>query len=560
MTLKRLSLLFLSIVILSGGLFIMNEDSKFLTLMGLQKASKKFSRLIPSKGRLTHVEDYNNDLDFFKKVLGIDTLVYGPTDYVAYPEEAIILDSTMRVKEIINSAKPGSSFFFKAGTYRTGEFLPKSDMSFYGERGAVLNGSVILDDFVRVGNFWRSKGVSYQPGPHEVSDVCMDKGGRCNVWIDLYIDDKPLLHVNSMSRLNQSTWYYDFNTDSIYIAVEPSTKKIEISKLKSAFSTHTSLLSKKVTISNLYIEKFANRPQFGVIHCKSSDKGWLISNNVIRLNHGAGVIFGDEAVIKNNSIVNNGQLGCGGGGKNSVFECNELSANNFAFYDAGWEAGGSKFAHSEGLKVTRNFVYDNLGPGLWTDINNDKTLYEYNLVLNNTIGIFHEISYEAIIRDNIVINNTEVPFGQIWISTSGPVEIYRNIIITPGSIDIHPLLIHDDVRGQGSKGEWTSKEIRFSDNEVVFLGREGRLEFRIDPGRMSFFSDSLFRSDGNRYYMKTEFTQHFLCYRLSDKKYLLYWCDLENWRNSSGQDRNSELYVVTNPYDAFITAIRNRNH
>ena len=53
-----------------------------------------------------------------------------------------------------------------------------------------------------------------------------------------------------------------------------------------------------------------------------------------------------------------------------------------------------------------NHVHHNEGPGLWTDIDNIHTLYEGNLVEHNAnVGIFHEISYDAVIRNNIVRDN-----------------------------------------------------------------------------------------------------------------------------------------------------------
>ena len=72
-----------------------------------------------------------------------------------------------------------------------------------------------------------------------------------------------------------------------------------------------------------------------------------------------------------------------------------------------WEAGGTKFARTRDLVVRRNFVHHNRGPGLWTDIDNVRTLYEANRVEDNgEAGILHEISYAAVIRNNVVRTKT----------------------------------------------------------------------------------------------------------------------------------------------------------
>ena len=53
-----------------------------------------------------------------------------------------------------------------------------------------------------------------------------------------------------------------------------------------------------------------------------------------------------------------------------------------------------------------NYSHDNNGTGMWTDIDNIHTLYENNVVAHNTMaGISHEISYDAIIRNNTLIGN-----------------------------------------------------------------------------------------------------------------------------------------------------------
>ena len=84
----------------------------------------------------------------------------------------------------------------------------------------------------------------------------------------------------------------------------------------------------------------------------------------------------------------------------------EIAFNNYAGYKADWEAGGTKFWATTGLVVRNSCVHHNAGPGLWTDYDNIDTLYEGNIVFSNANdGIKHEISYDAIIRDNIVAGN-----------------------------------------------------------------------------------------------------------------------------------------------------------
>ena len=66
-----------------------------------------------------------------------------------------------------------------------------------------------------------------------------------------------------------------------------------------------------------------------------------------------------------------------------MLENSELSYNNTAGYNWGWEAGGTKWTHTDGLIVRNNYVHDNYGNGLWTDGSNINIVYEGNVVEDN---------------------------------------------------------------------------------------------------------------------------------------------------------------------------------
>ncbi len=113
-----------------------------------------------------------------------------------------------------------------------------------------------------------------------------------------------------------------------------------------------------------------------------------------------------DGLARGNAIHHNGQLGMGGHGTGGLIEGNEIAYNLTMGYAAMWEGGGAKWAVTTGLTIRGNWSHDNAGPGLWTDINNIDTLYEDNRVEDSEFaGIFHEISYAAIIRNNVIRNN-----------------------------------------------------------------------------------------------------------------------------------------------------------
>jgi Right handed beta helix region len=271
-----------------------------------------------------------------------------------------------------------------------------------------------------------------------------------------------------------------------------------------------------VTVKNVIVERYPTRYQGGAIGAFLPGQGWVIEGNEVRYNHAAGIYFGSEATVRRNYAHHNGHVGIKGGGdwnrddcsvdppvgrciinKNALVELNVISHNylpeiGFAQDD---EAGGTKFSFTEGLIVRNNRVEDNLGVGLWTDIDNVQTLYEGNTVLNNTLeGIFHEISFDAIIRRNIVRGNGEghivqgQPYhgAQIFISTASNARVCGNMISSanvagsPG--DSRGVIVFETTRKQksqlpGQKEEFIATGNYIHDNHVTigrdYTGRSG---------------------------------------------------------------------------------------
>jgi hypothetical protein len=181
------------------------------------------------------------------------------------------------------------------------------------------------------------------------------------------------------------------------------------------------------------IEKYANRAQQGAIHGVSTT-AWVVEDNLVRFNHGVGVRIGPEMQVRGNQILRNGQLGIGGVGDDVLVENNEIAYNLTVGYQAGWEGGGSKFVKTNRLVVRGNFAHHNAGPGLWTDIDNYHSLYENNRSEDNLgSGIFHEISFDAVIRNNELRRNGKGignPYGEagVRVSNSENVTVTENLI------------------------------------------------------------------------------------------------------------------------------------
>lgn len=353
---------------------------------------------------------------------------------VPIPSGAVRIAPGASIQSAVDSNGGGATFLLEAGVHRLQQVKPKSGQTFIGAPGAVMSGARLLTGWAQDGSTWWVGGQTQSGRLH---GDCLAGSPRCNYPEELFIDDVRMKHVASKGAVGPGSWYFDYGADRIYIGTNPAGKRIETSVTEKAFYGQVS----DVTITGLVIEKYANPAQVGAIDTRNDPSGntngsdWFIANNEVRNNHGVGIKSTDGSRVVGNYVHHNGQLGLGGDGPGMLIENNEISYNNVAGYAYGWEGGGTKWSKTSDLVVRNNYSHHNVGPGLWTDIDNIRTLYEGNRVTHNDhIGIFHEISYDAVIRNNYIEANGFGHSAWLWgagivVAASPNVEIYGNDVI-----------------------------------------------------------------------------------------------------------------------------------
>ncbi|MQA28772.1 MAG: hypothetical protein GEU82_02885 [Luteitalea sp.] len=279
------------------------------------------------------------------------------------------------------------------------------------------------------GGYWIASGQTQQGIQSHGADHCQAENPRCASPEQLFIDDKALWQVGSIGELRSGTFYFDYNNDQIYFADNPDGRRVEASVTPSAFESGAN----NVTVSGLTVEKYANIAQQGAIHA-ARGTGWRVTNNQVRWTHGTGIRIGTQAQVLGNNVHHNGQLGIGGSGDDALVADNEIAYNNTSRFEVPWEGAATKFMGTRNLVVRGNWVHHNHGVGLWTDNDNINTLYEGNTSDDNEwMGILHEISYSAVIRNNVVRRNGWAFSAYIWgagilITASPDVEIVGNYL------------------------------------------------------------------------------------------------------------------------------------
>ena len=369
-------------------------------------------------------------------------------------------------------------------------------MTFAGLPGAVLSGAVVLDDFKSEGDRWHTDGVGLA---EDTGGECIHGYSSCGFPNDVFIDGVMLWRVGDEDAVEPGTWW---GADGrIVLADDPTGRAVELSMTSHAFIGAAS----DVKIRNLIIQMYAVPSQDGAVQAQEAENGrrgpgWLIEDVEIRLNHAAGLRTGDATQVVRVFAHHNGQLGIAvsGGDDVSIID-SELSHNNVRGYLWEWEGGGGKFTRTNGLVVRGTNAHDNLGPGLWTDIDAVDTLYESNTTTDNLgPGIYHEISGSAVIRDNDVSGNGFGNSNWAWgagilISASFDVEVTGNRV--SGNAD--GIAGVQQNRGAGALGDRILARLYVHDNDIELSdGVNGVVQ---DVGDTAVFLDRDIRFEANHY-------------------------------------------------------------
>jgi hypothetical protein len=216
-----------------------------------------------------------------------------------------------------------------------------------------------------------------------------------------------------------------------------------------------------VTIRNVVVTRYTPPAHYGAIEAVwDHARGWVVEDCEVSYNQWAGIRIGHDGIVRRCHVHHNGEFGLGGTADNGLIEDNEVSYNNTGGHDPDFAASGMKFISSEGLVVRNNYVHHNWGFGIWYDIDHNNGLIEGNLSeYNSRAGIHYEISYNGIIRNNIVRGGDS---AGIVVSNAPNVEVYGNIV----EDNAHGIRGIDANRGSGKYGPYTLKDLWVHDNTI----------------------------------------------------------------------------------------------
>jgi parallel beta-helix repeat protein len=411
---------------------------------------------------------------------------FGPDPSYRRPAGSMLVAAGWLTQQLLDTHPEGTRFWLVAGVHRVeGTLRPKMGQEFHGQYGAVVSGARVLSDFVRDGDRWYVSGQSQRLPPHENRSVCGARHPLCHLSEEVYVNDDFRTRVASLHDIRPGRWFFDHDRDRIYLGEDPTGELVETTVAAQLFAGGVD----DMVLRNLGVEKFGNRLQHGAVESAGAT-GWQVSDCEFRLNHGGGIGVDGGGRLAGSSVHDNGQLGTGGNGAGAVFEHNEIARNNRLRVNPYWEAGGTKWAFTRGLVVRDNWAHDNLGNGLWTDLNNVDTVYERNLSERNEgAGLLHEASFRATIRRNMLTGNGG---HGIFVTDSSDVEVHDNRVAGNRSGGIGGA---QDDRAGGPEG-WSLSRLWVHDNDVTMSSGTTGLRDWAHDGRV-FEQDNRF--DRNTY-------------------------------------------------------------
>jgi parallel beta-helix repeat protein len=431
------------------------------------------------------------------------------------------------IQAAVDSSPPGTLFQLAAGMYLMQTIQPKDGDQFIGtldptgNRLTVVSGAQPLTSFTK-DEFGNYVATTTQTAPGQQAGYCIPDHPRCNLPEDLFYDDQPYWSTaGPPSALAPGQFFFDYPNGKIYFkpvnpSDDPTQHQVEYSRAALAFWGK----AVNVTVSSMIVEKYAVPDQFGAIGGQFPPDGWIVQNNETRLNHAMGMRVGNNGQLLNNYTHDNGESGMGGMGNNILVQGNEVAHNNYSGTDHDFECGGFKFATSNGLTIRNNYSHDNTGPGMWTDISSINVLYENNTVSNNArSGIFHETSYDAIIRNNTIVNNGSfAPDDWFWnagiqVAASRNVQVYGNLVTVNSQNNGNGIMLIQQDRSKEPclYGPCVVINNYVHDNVIIvtgdrFHGSSGGAEDYSGQGDM-FASTANNLFSGNQYYVTTLISQ-----------------------------------------------------
>jgi hypothetical protein len=332
-----------------------------------------------------------------------------------------------------SKAPTGSTIVLRGGTYREYVYVGfKKALTIQAYPGEAVwfDGSSPVTGWKKSGKTWVKTGwthtfdhrVSFTAGRDDTRRFVDDTNPLAGYPDQVWVNDKPLRQVGSAKAVTTGTFYVDEGGKRLVIGSDPAGKDVEASTIARAFK----IQGKHTTLRGFGIQRYATTvSMMGTVTAEVDDV--TLENMVVRDNATIGVYgWNDDKNLRRVTLTGNGLMGLGVNNSAGVSLVDSIVAgNNAQRFKPAPASGGVKITNADGARIEGNIVADNIGAGVWFDVNSRDIHVTGNKVTGNTTtGIQIELSEKAIIADNHLAKNV---LG-MKIINSGDVEIWNNTI------------------------------------------------------------------------------------------------------------------------------------
>ncbi len=290
-----------------------------------------------------------------------------------------------------------------------------------------LSGSDVVTRWTSDDQGWRSEGYGASPDRADAeTNTLVDPAHPLAGWPEMvFIDGRSLRQVATQAEIAPATFYVDVDARRVHIGTDPAGHVVEVATRPWALYLNG---ADDTVVRGIGIRHYAT-PVADMAAIRAYGDRIVVEDTTLRGNAFGGLsVIGRDVVVRNNTVVGNGQLGIHGHHADGLLaEGNALDGNNRERFDAWVAAGGIKVTSSRGIRLLGNRLRDNAGPGLWIDMSSYGIAMVDNWVQRSArSGIQLELSSRAVLAGNVVTDSGE---NGIWVLESNDVEIWNNTLL-----------------------------------------------------------------------------------------------------------------------------------
>ncbi len=349
----------------------------------------------------------------------------------------------------------GDAVVLRGGEYRTGSLKLNQGITIqpYADEQPVIKGTKVATDWKKQRNgLWRTAWSTLFPARpadwwHRESVGQTTPMHRFNNDM-VFIDGQPLQSAGWEGELNEGSFYIDYENGQVYLAVDPTTRVVEITAHDSALvrvtgDVHGKKSDKKgYTLRGLTLTQFAYRaleveglePE-GIADPATFGKdvvGTTIEDcTITHCSRVGGYFRGDRFTLRRCRVSDTSTEGIYlMAGSDCLLEKNVIARNNVEKIVGYYPSAVKIFNQTRRVVCRDNLVMDQPeSNGIWYDVGNVDGVFVDNWIENCTDGFFYEISKNAIVAGNVFVDCEK---GVRSLNSSG-VRVYHNTFVNTGA-------------------------------------------------------------------------------------------------------------------------------